>query len=211
VNFGALAKFAPSLRRRIVGLQASPVVCRWLRRIKPGAVAVAARAAMLVLFVRAMSSALTRLGTLARGVVAATRALRLRVFGLRQPAPAQVRAAARNIYGPCVLCREALVGHEVTLLGSAIVSEKSQSETSLREMLAAKNWQGAGRIYEWRGDADELEYRLVRCPWNFQLTLLGIRSFAALEYDDYIESREVLSEAESTEVQRELELRWESL
>ena len=129
----------------------------------------------------------------------------------RQPTPERVREILRALYGPCALCGETLRGHELAFLASVIVTESGESEATLRSVIAAQDWQRAATFQEWRGDADELEYRLIRCPWSRQLTILEIRAFTALDFDDIVLSRTVLSNDASLALQEQTSVAWEKL
>ena len=101
--------------------------------------------------------------------------------------------------------------HDHALLGSAIVSEDGASERRLRAAVSAKDWRTAATLREWRGDENELEFRLIRCPVKDAVTLLDVWSFAAMEFSDRVASRRTLTPEERASLEQDLQLEWETL
>src|SRR5947208_1257666 len=110
-----------------------------------------------------------------------------RLFSLPTPTPEQILKISREKYGPCMLCGEELGGHDLAQLASVIVEEPhSQRAETLDSAVQRRDWVGASEFNEWRGDADEIVYSLIRCPWSDQLYMARLESFAALEFNDRV-------------------------
>ena len=140
------------------------------------------------------------------------RRLLQKLFGPRTPTQAKIDAATRKKYGPCPLCGKDLSKHGVTLLASAIVSDgDATTAVDLENAVASKKWNEASQFQEWRGDADELMFEIVRCPHDPRLVLIRLQAFAELWANDYVESRSVLSQEETRELLSVPGLEWRTL
>ena len=135
-----------------------------------------------------------------------------RLFGLPMPKQSELQAIARRKFSPCPLCGRELHDHKLALLGSAILSHGDTSAAAiLEDLVNSRDWQKAATIREWRGDADELEYHVVKCPSDQCVAVLKVRSFAELWADDFVETRMVLNRHETLRILAAGSLEWWSL
>jgi hypothetical protein len=105
-----------------------------------------------------------------------------------------------------------LTGHELALLGSALVSgEESETARRLREAVDMRRWSTAACIREWRGDSDELEFHALRCTQDARVALFEVHSFAELWANDEVAKPIILDEAMSGELLGTTHLEWRSL
>ena len=120
----------------------------------------------------------------------------MRDCSLPKPTKTQVDALARVKFGPCPLCGQTLIGHQLALLGSAIVGE-GESETArlLRDAVEAQQWSKAAAIREWRGDADELEFHALRCPKDARVALFAVNSYTEMWANDEVGKPVILDES----------------
>jgi len=133
-------------------------------------------------------------------------------FGLRTPKQSELQAVARRKFGPCPLCQRELLAHKLALLGSAILANGDTSAASiLEDLVNGHKWQEAATIREWRGDADELEYHVIKCPSDQRVAVLKVRSFGELWADDLVENRIVLNREETLRIVAAGSLEWWSL
>jgi hypothetical protein len=108
-------------------------------------------------------------------------------------------AIARQQHGPCLLCGEELTGHDITQIASVIVDATAfRSVLALDTAVRNREWREVTGFQEWRGDADEIVYSAIRCPWSLRFFLTRLESFASLDLDDRVTNRELLSEQESS-------------
>lgn len=140
------------------------------------------------------------------------RSIFAKLFALPTPTREQVDAVARARFGPCPLCGRALTGHQLALLGSALVSgEESESTRLLREAVDKRKWSAAASIREWRGDSDELEFHALRCPQDARVALFKVNSYAEMWANDEVGKAIILDETGSSELLGTTLLEWRSL
>ncbi len=140
------------------------------------------------------------------------RSIFARLFALPTPTSEQIDAIARSKLGPCALCGRALTGHQLALLGSALVSgEESETARRLREAVEMRQWSRAAAIREWRGDSDELEFHALRCPQDTRVAVIEVHSFSELWADDEAEKPVILDETVSGELLGTNHFEWRSL
>lgn len=104
-----------------------------------------------------------------------------------------------RLLGNCAHCGSGVAGHDLALLASAPIDEKTDQETLLRLFEATKEhrWAHLLEFKEWRGACDDLEVHALRCS-DGRLTVFILRSYFELSKggDDLL-YREELAEEEA--------------
>jgi len=100
------------------------------------------------------------------------------------------------------------VKHEIALLGSALVDQRESVER-LENAVERGDWSTACSIKEWRGDADEVEYYVVRCPADKRFALIRVHSYADMWSDDQRERANALTAAETRAIASITSLEWQ--
>lgn len=135
-----------------------------------------------------------------------------RLFALPTPTREQILKISRDLYGPCMLCGKGLTGHDLAELASVIVEQtESRRSEILDSTVQKRDWVAASQFKEWRGDADEIIYSLIRCPLSDQFYMARVESFAAMGSDDRVTAREALTVSESAQVAACVNLAWHAL
>jgi hypothetical protein len=134
------------------------------------------------------------------------------LFRLPAPSPEDIAAITRKQYGPCVLCGEALTGHDIAELASVITSDPGPNRLiTVDSLVRDRDWAAVAQFREWRGDADEVVYSAIRCPWSYQLCIARLESFTSMDLDDRVTNRDLLSDEESALLSSQVQLEWRTL
>ena len=129
------------------------------------------------------------------------------LFRSAVPSAQDAAAIARRQHGPCLLCGEELLGHDITPIASVIVdAPESKRLAALDAAIRNRAWRDVAQFQEWRGDADEVVYSAIRCPWSCQFYLSRLESFASMDMDDQVTNRELLSEEQSAQLASQMGL-----
>ena len=115
----------------------------------------------------------------------------------------------RMIWWRCPACNESFTGHQRWLLASVILDTDTRRAHDLTSLIRGHQWEQAMQTKEWKGDRDEREYYIVRCPKTTQLAMVTLISVWELWADDYIETAKVLDDESSQALLHLAGDRWE--
>ena len=129
----------------------------------------------------------------------------------QKPSSEARAVAARSLLSSCPVCGGDLARHSRWRLASVILDAEAGLADELAQLINARDWERASRFQGWKGDRDEREYQVVRCPNSSQVALVTVVSTADMWSDDRVESTEKLNEEDSKAVIALAGDRWESL
>jgi hypothetical protein len=115
----------------------------------------------------------------------------------------------RAVWWRCPACNGSYTGHQRLLLASVILDSDARRTGELASLIRAHQWEQAMQIREWKGDRDEREYHIVRCPKSTQLSMITLISLWELWADDYVEATQVLDDESTKALLRLAGDRWE--
>lgn len=118
------------------------------------------------------------------------------------------KRALEMTLGACDLCHDTVAGHDVAVLGSAVRTESGSAEAALDAAVSQRDWLGAARWCEFRGDADEVVYYAIRCPASGAIGLKRVLSPAEMWANDKVTSSEVLDPEASSQLLSISSLEW---
>jgi len=155
-----------------------------------------------------LSAGAERLLTFTTGCVAdeegcvLNRILKLFSPSLKKLSSEKQARIAQSLFGLCAACGKDLGGHSRWRLASAIFDTQNGMANELAKLIRDRQWDQAAQFQDWRGDRNEREYYVVRCPNSPQVSLVTMVSTADMWSDDYIESTELLAAESSKDILR---------
>lgn len=121
----------------------------------------------------------------------------------------EVIGVFRRTFERCPTCRRALEGHAQHRLAVALVGPPSPAAVALAEHVAARRWEEAARIAEWRWDRDAREYHVIRCPNAPGLGL--VTSIFPYWHSPYVEEARRLPDEDAERISHIVGDRWQPL
>ena len=128
----------------------------------------------------------------------------------RVPLPTQAEICRQTI-GVCPLCKESLSGHGIAWLCSVKLNGGSHDRRRhVEQLIEAGKWTEVQAFQEWRAEADNLEYRVLRCP-AAGLAMLVLVSPYEPQHLDWLDVAWPLPSESNAELEQLLQSKWLAL